>query len=31
MMEAGGKVDDRGKVEARKKMGTERMMKRPKE
>jgi hypothetical protein len=30
MMEAGGKVKDRGKMEA-KGMGTERMMRRPKE
>ncbi len=29
-MEAGGKVEDRGKMEAKGMMGTERMMRRPK-
>ena len=31
MMEAGGKVGDRGKIEALGMMGTERMMRRPKQ
>jgi hypothetical protein len=31
MMEAGGKVEDRGMIEAIGMMGTERMMRRPKE
>jgi hypothetical protein len=31
MMEAGGKMEDRGKMEAKGIMGTERMIRRPEE